>query len=83
MAFPLKDGRVTTPEINRVLGKPSTNPDAEAAYRALCTVSDVVPAKKERQYWEFGTAVELAVDRVLSGELGYRNVSMTLRHHAS
>jgi 5-methylcytosine-specific restriction protein A len=72
-AFPNKDGKVTTPQITRLLGKPQPNPTAEAAYIALCKLEGVEPSGKERTYWHLDLPKNLFSKIVAGGAAGFPN----------
>ena len=71
MAFPNKDGKITTPQISRLLGKPLPNSTAEPAYIALCKVAGVDPSGKERTYWHLELPTDLLSAFLSSGEVGF------------
>jgi 5-methylcytosine-specific restriction protein A len=70
-AFPLKDGKITTPAINRLLKRPVPDEAAEAAYVALCGEAGVSPSAKPREYWHLILPAALFQLRTPAGESGY------------
>ena len=70
-AFPLKDGKITTPAINRLLKRPVPDDAAEAAYVALCGETGVNPSGKPREYWHLDLPVALFQLRAPAGEPGF------------
>ena len=55
LAFPNKDGKLTTPAITKVLGQHTEDIEAEAAYQALCHEIGVLPSDRDRSYWRINT----------------------------
>lgn len=70
-AFPDKDGRVTTPQISKLLGKPRSDERAEAAHAALCRELGTEPAGKKRRYWALDTSDFTGNVRIPGGEFGF------------
>jgi 5-methylcytosine-specific restriction enzyme A len=70
-AFLFKDGKVTTPKISRLLGKPVSNAKAETAYIALCNEIGVIPSAKNRTYWFIELTDNLVSATVPGGETGF------------
>lgn len=69
-AFPKKDGKLTTPRLTSLLGKPLADARIETSYMSLCVEVGAVPALKKRTYWLLATDVT-PIPNVLSGELGF------------
>lgn len=71
VAFPYKNGSITTPRISRLLGSHMANDLAELAYVALCSKLNVKPSGKERTYWFIDISNSAIGGIVAGGESGY------------
>lgn len=70
LAFPNKDGKITTPRLTSLLGKPIPDSSIESIYLSLCEQVGANPALKERTFWLLATSVE-PLPTVQSGEPGF------------
>ena len=70
VAFPGKDGKITTPRLKSLLGKPTADGSIESIYLSLCDQVGANPAAKERTFWLMTTTVEPS-SNVQSGEPGF------------
>lgn len=71
VAFPHKDGKLTTPRLTSLLKKkPVANSSIESLYLDLCNSAGAIPASKARTYWSL-TAISQPVATVQSGESGF------------
>ncbi|MEG1769175.1 MAG: HNH endonuclease [Comamonas sp.] len=71
IAFPAKDGKLTTPALNKLLGVAAEDAKAEQHYQALCASLNLQPANKIRSYWMLTHAQPVAELR--AGEHGFPN----------
>lgn len=69
VAFPGKDGKLTTPRLTKLLGPATEDPKAEKLYLRLCASLDLEPANKKRSYWMLADVLPSAELR--AGELGF------------
>ena len=70
LAFPNKDGRITTPRLTSLLGEPTADASAEVIYQSLCREVGAIPALKERTFWLLTTSLE-PLPGLQSGEPGF------------
>jgi 5-methylcytosine-specific restriction enzyme A len=70
VAFPHKDGKLTTPRLTSLLGKPTADTSIESIYLSLCEEVGAIPALKERTYWLLATGIE-PMPKLQSGEPGF------------
>ncbi|TLS18142.1 MAG: HNH endonuclease [Betaproteobacteria bacterium] len=71
IAFPDKDGSVTTPQISRLLGEHAADKSAESNYLQLCSLLNIQPSKKGRTYWSIGSLASPSTEVLRSGEPGF------------
>jgi 5-methylcytosine-specific restriction enzyme A len=69
MAFPAKDGKLTTPALTSLLGSAAEDSNAELQYRTLCASLEVEPANKARSYWMLNDSLPAAMLR--TGDSGF------------
>lgn len=71
IAFPYKNGSITTPRINRLLGEHRTDKSAEKKYLELCRLLGIQPSEKGRTYWSIGTRATSPDVILRAGESGF------------
>jgi len=71
IAFPDKDGKRTTPQISKFLGKAKSDNEAEVAYLALCAQVGVTASDWDRTYWRIDSMLIESRARLERGEAGY------------
>ena len=71
VAFPRKNGSITTPRISQLLGKHLTNKSSEAKYLELCQELSIQPTEKGRTYWSVDLMAAIPKEVLRSGELGF------------
>ncbi|NML28529.1 HNH endonuclease [Zoogloea dura] len=71
VAFPRKNGSITTPRINRLLGEHSADGAAEAKYLELCRQLNIQPSEKGRTYWTIGVSATVPKEILGGGESGF------------
>jgi 5-methylcytosine-specific restriction enzyme A len=71
LAFPKKDGKITTPTIAKHLGKATKTEEAEKAYLLFCTALNISPSNKTRTYWLIELEPNTSDRQISGGESGF------------
>ena len=83
VAFPRKNGSITTPRINRLLGEHSADGAAEAKYLELCRQLNIQPSEKGRTYWTIGVSATVPKEVFNAPNLSRLICHMLMRLDAS
>ncbi len=71
IAFPYKNGSITTPRLSRLLGEHATDKVAEEKYLKLCGQLNIQPSEKGRTYWSIGSITTSPKAILRGGEPGF------------